>query len=189
MTPDRRDRGRRVGAPLVRDARCFEFLVKYPWGTKAIGGYRRAARHFGWHTFQDPTFEGSDAYRMFVDPRAAKLRSVAAGVRRINQLDDGTLDDYDPVEDWLVQRRDLTWFAADWKHWFAGDDEAALRALGWRRTVEEVGNSYRVTLRVGGRRPAKRTLREPGDGNSVWRRVRNRPSLRGVGPVGARHGW
>lgn len=135
--------------PLVRNARCFEFLVRYPWGSAAINGYRRAARHFGLHTMEDPAFEGSDAYRMFVDRSASRLRSVAASIRKIAALDDGTRDDFDPVDDWLVEQRDLHWFAADWKHWSMEDDEGTLEGLGWQRSVVQMGNRYRITLRLG----------------------------------------
>jgi hypothetical protein len=160
MTPRDLNRANQ-SKPLVRNARCFEFLVKYPWGTTAINGYRRAARHFGLHTIDDPTFEGSDAYRLFVDPSASRLRSVAASVRKINALDDGTTDDLDldPVDDWLVRQDDLWWFSHDWKHWLMEDDESVLQALGWLRSVVAIGNNYRITLRLGRRRQVSRPRR------------------------------
>jgi len=158
MTPSDHKQATR-SKPLVRNARCFEFLVKYPWGTTAINGYRRAARHFGLHTIEDPTFEGSDAYRMFVDRSESRLRSVAASVRKINALDDGTKDDFEPVDDWLVEQDDLHWFSHDWKHWLMEDDEVAIEGLGWQRSVVEMGNRYRVTLTLGRRRHVSRPRR------------------------------
>ena len=84
------------------------------------------ARHFGLHTLEDPTFAGGDSFRMFVSTDARKLRSVA---KAINQAD--ATDDEDNIE------------AA----------EGALEHLGWKRSIVEKPNFYRVTIQQAHRRP------------------------------------
>ena len=49
MTPKKRRTPR-----LIRNRRTFEFVIRYPHGIAAINGYRRAARHFNFHTLEDP---------------------------------------------------------------------------------------------------------------------------------------
>ncbi|MGA7991637.1 MAG: hypothetical protein WCC53_09420 [Thermoanaerobaculia bacterium] len=141
---------------LVRTSEIFEFLVRYPWGSSAISGYRRAARHFGFHTREDPTFEGSDAYRVFVDKSAAALRRVVKALEiayssgQQNVIDDAEAE---------LAGGDVIWFAQDWKHWEAEQDEGALERLGLKRRIVEAGKSYLVTLKVvKGRRSRRRGL-------------------------------
>jgi hypothetical protein len=137
-------------APLVRSREVFEFLVRDPYGSSAIAGYRRAARHFGLHTREDPAFEGSDAYRMFVHKDPRKLRVVAKAIGDVNEkCEDDTLDDQE-LEIFL--KTDVTYFAQDWHYWDETADEAALKDLGWKRRIAEStdksGNQiFRVTLK------------------------------------------
>jgi hypothetical protein len=147
---------KRRRAPLKRTEDTYEFLVTYPHGGSAISGYRRAARHFGLHTREDPTYEGSDAYRVLVHESAQKLRDVAKALNdaysaaNSSDLGDETL--IDEVEDWLVLKSDVAWFTHDWSYWGQDQDEGALEHLKWKRTVVESGKDYRVTLRIAGKR-------------------------------------
>lgn len=77
---------------LLRDRNTFEFFVKDPWGTSAIHGYRRACRHFGYHTLDDPTAAGSDDYRLLVSKNRKKLQQ-AAKVLKQTDGDGGVSDD------------------------------------------------------------------------------------------------
>jgi hypothetical protein len=145
MTPKKR-RNRR----LIRNRNTFEFLTRYPNGTAAINGYRRAARHFKFHTLEDPTMVGSDAYRLFVHKSAQKLREAAKVIgdayTLANTADDEEL--IDEAEMWLCDS-DVLWFAQDWKYWDMEQDEGALELLGWERLIAPYGDAgYRVTLRL-----------------------------------------
>ena len=142
-------------ARLIRNRSIFEFLVRYPHGSSAIAGYRRAARHFGLHTKDDPTFEGSDAYRLFIHRNARKLRAIAKAIEHANAI---TPDDtiYD-VENDLFDEAQVTYFTQDWRFWDIPADESALENLGWKRyvldTTYKSGNQvYCVTLNRSARR-------------------------------------
>lgn len=139
---------------LVRTADTYEFLVRYPWGASAISGYRRAARHFGFHTREDSTLAGSDAYRLFVHKRAAILRQ-AVKVLEVAYISDqqAAIDDAEAS----LASGDVAWFAQDWKHWDEEQDEGALEHLGWKRLIVKAGRSYRITLQLVKRR---RPIRE-----------------------------
>ena len=155
--------GRKMGgARLVRDGHTFEFYVRFPPGHFAMSGYRKAARHFGLHTLEDPSFEGTDAYRMFVDASATRLGAVATALQKACELDDG--DDLDPVEDWVIQHPELNWFSHDWKHWDPEDDEGVLDELGWKRAITPTKSGCKVTLtlRRGVRRGRGRVPRKKG---------------------------
>ena len=134
---------------LARTAGIYEFLVREPFGASAISGYRKAARHFGLHTREDPTLAGSDGYRVFVHKSAARLRQavkmldVAYVSDQQNVIDDAEAE----LAGWHVP-----WFAQDWKYWDAEQDEGALETLGWKRRIAKAGNGYRITLRRVGRR-------------------------------------
>ena len=144
MKPGTKHRPQRR-ARLVRTADTYEFLVREPWGASAISGYRRAARHFGLHTMEDPTMEGSDAYRVFVHKSVSALRRAARMLDRAytsNQQD--AIDD---AEIWLLDNH-LIWFAHDWHYWDEAQDEGALECLGWKRLVVKRENIYRITLRL-----------------------------------------
>ena len=53
----------RMQFPLLRRTKtAFEFYISSPWGLSAVNGYRRAARHFGLHTLEDPTTLGTDSF-------------------------------------------------------------------------------------------------------------------------------
>ena len=138
---------------LVRTADAYEFLVRYPWGASAIGGYRRAARHFGFHTREDPTFAGSDAYRLFVHKSAAMLRQAVKTLEVAYVSDQqAAIDD----AELSIGASGVAWFAQDWKHWDPDQDEGALECLGWKRFVVETGKNYRVTLQLVKRRRPRR---------------------------------
>lgn len=147
VAPLRRRTGERSARSvrrLARTADTYEFLVRAPFGASAISGYRRAARHFGLHTLEDPTAEGSDAYRVLVHEnaralaRAAQVLEHAYGSDRQSAIDE--------AEVWLA-RSDVSWFAQDWKYWDMDQDEGALDCLGWKRFVVQSAKSYRITLR------------------------------------------
>ena len=131
---------------LVRNRHTFEFLVRYPHGTAAINGYRRAARHFKFHTLEDPTTVGGDTCRLFVHKSAQKLREAAKVVGDAYTSGDDEL--IDEAEMWLATDSDVHWFDHSWKYWAIEQDEGALECLGWKRLIVESGASYRVTLRV-----------------------------------------
>ena len=71
MTPKKRRTPR-----LLRNRHTFEFVTRYPHGTSAINGYRRAARHFKFHTLEDPTTVGTDTCRLLIHKSARKLREA-----------------------------------------------------------------------------------------------------------------
>jgi hypothetical protein len=128
----------------VRSAKVFEFLVKYPWGISAISGYRRAARHFGLHTREDPSTVGNDSWCLFVHKDPRKLRQVVA---QLSALDPSN-SNYD-VDEWSIKvGSGVHWFWHDWKQWDIEADENAVKNLGWTRAVEDRGDgTYRVTIR------------------------------------------
>jgi hypothetical protein len=135
MRRKKADLGQSNGRPqrnirFIRTSDTFEFLVREPWGASAISGYRKAARHFGLHTREDPTMEGSDAYRVLVHRSAASLRRAAEVMNRGYGSD--IQDAIDDAEIWLL-RSDVTWFAQDWRYWDEAQDEGALECLGWKR--------------------------------------------------------
>lgn len=138
---------------LARTSDTYEFLVRYPWGASAISGYRRAARHFGFHTREDPTLAGSDAYRLFVHKSAAMLRQAVKTLEVAYVSDQqAAIDDVELS----IGASGVAWFAQDWKHWDPDQDEGALECLGWKRFVVETGKNYRVTLQLVKRRRPRR---------------------------------
>jgi hypothetical protein len=131
---------------LRRSRRTFEFLVRYPHGISAINGYRRAARHFGLHTQEDPTTVGNDTCRLFIHKSPSKLREAA---RRVGDAYASGDDSFiEQAETWLAFDSDVNWFAQDWKYWDQDQDEGALKNLGWERIIVERAHHYRVTLRL-----------------------------------------
>ena len=138
---------------LARTADAYEFLVCSPFGASAISGYRRAARHFGLHTLEDPTAEGSDEYRILVHKSAPALRRAAEVLEHGYGSDRQSA--IDEAEMWLATSN-VTWFAQDWKHWDQDQDEGALERLGWKRFIVKAGKSYRITLRLVKRRRPRR---------------------------------
>jgi len=141
MTPKKRRTPR-----LLRNRRTFEFVTRYPHGTAAINGYRRAARHFKFHTLEDPTTIGSDTCRLLIHKSARKLREAAKLLREAYASGDEEL--IDKAEMWLACDSGVHWFDQDWKYWDQEQDEGALECLGWERLIVESGDRYRVTLRV-----------------------------------------
>lgn len=139
---------------LQRTKNAFEFLVRYPHGTSAINGYRRAARHFGLHTLEDPTTVGTDTCRLLIHKSAKRLREAARVLDRAYSVGDQNL--IDEAEAWLVIKSDIHWFDHDWKHWDQEQDEGAIEQLGWDRVISETGNSYRITLRLAAKRGGRR---------------------------------
>ena len=120
---------------LTRDTRTYEFIVRYPHGTSAINGYRRAARHFGLHTREDSTTIGSDATRLFVHRDAARLRAADRTLSAAYASnDDSRIED---AEWWLAADSGVHWFEQDWNGWEPELDEGALEHLGWRREMTE----------------------------------------------------
>jgi hypothetical protein len=137
-------------ARLKRTENRYEFLIRYPYGTSAVNGYRRAARHFGLHTLEDPTTVGTDTFRLLIHKSAKRLREAARILNRAYSADDETL--INEAETWLAIESDIHWFDHDWKYWNQEQDEGALEQLGWKRIVVQVGNSFRVTLLFAGKR-------------------------------------
>lgn len=139
---------------LRRDERTYEFFVRYPWGLSAINGYRRAARHFGLRTLEDPSCDGADTLRLLVhrDPRKLRLAAKVLGqAYSFDGDDDGRADD---AEAWLAFDSGVHWFHHDWKWWNQDQDEGALERLRWKRTIVETKKGYRVTVRAA--RPRRR---------------------------------
>jgi hypothetical protein len=151
-------------ARLNRTSNTYEFFVRYPYGSSVIRGYRRAARHFGLHTLHDPTFAGSDGYRLLIHKSAKKLREAARvlghAYAHANETDDETL--IDEAEFWLEIKSGVHWFSHDWKHWDQEQDEGALEHLGWRRVVVEEDDGFRITLQLDGKRDPGRRSRPEG---------------------------
>lgn len=144
---------------LQRNKDTYEFLVRYPHGTSAINGYRRAARHFGLHTLEDPATVGTDTCRLLIHKSAKRLREAANVLDRAYSAGDQTL--IDEAEAWLAIESGIHWFDHDWSYWDQEQDEGALEQLGWDRVILETGNSFRITLRLtGDRRLGSRARRE-----------------------------
>ena len=130
---------------LVRTADTYVFLVQYPFGGSVISGYRKAARHFGLHTMEDPTMEGADAYRVLVHKSRPAIRRAAQVLDRAYGSDQQSA--IDDAEMWLT-RSNVTWFAQEWNYWDDAQDEGALACLGWKRLIVKSEKSYRVTLQL-----------------------------------------
>ena len=124
-------------------------MTQYPHGTSAINGYRRAARHFKFHTHADPTSEGSDACRLLIHKNAGKLREAVKRLGEAHASDDDEL--IEKTEMWLASDSGVHWFDHDWKYWNQEQDEDALECLGWERFIVASGERYRVTLRKAGK--------------------------------------
>jgi hypothetical protein len=130
---------------LTRTRNTYEFIVQEPYGASAINGYRRAARHFGFRTLEDPTFGGSDAYRLLIHEDARKLRAAAKVL--CEAYSSGDQNCIDEAESWLASASGVNWLSHDWKYWDSEQDEGTLGCLGWKRRVVEVDGRYRVALR------------------------------------------
>jgi len=141
MTPKKRRTPR-----LLRNRRTFEFVTRYPHGTAAINGYRRAARHFKFHTLEDPSTAGSDTCGLLIHKNAQKLCEAAKILKEAYASDDDGL--IEKAELWLACDSGVHWFDHDWKYWDQQQDEGALECLGWERLIVESGARYRVRLRV-----------------------------------------
>jgi hypothetical protein len=141
------------GRTLKRDATTYEFIVRYPHGTSAINGYRRAARHFGLHTLEDPTTHGGDSTRLLIHRDASALRAAWSKLSTAYTSDEA--DDVDQVEMWLATESGVHWFDHDWQYWAAEQDQGALEQLGWRRRVVTRGGGLRVTVTRGSRTPQR----------------------------------
>lgn len=141
MTPKKRRTPR-----LLRNRHTFEFVTRYPHGTSAINGYRRAARHFKFHTLEDPTTVGTDTCRLLIHKSARRLREAAKILGEAYASGDDEL--INEAEMWLAHDSDVHWFDHDCKYWDEEQDEGALGCLGWERLIVESGDCYRVTLRV-----------------------------------------
>lgn len=130
---------------LERTADTYEFVIRPPLGASVISGYRRAAHHFGLHTLEDPTAEGSDGYRVLVHRSLPRLKKAAAVLERAYSSDrQNRIDD---AEAWLA-RSGVTWFAQDWNYWDQAQDQGALACLGWKRRVVKTEKSYRITIQL-----------------------------------------
>jgi hypothetical protein len=128
--------------PNGRAAGVYKFTVREPWGTSVINGYRRAARHFGLHTRNDPTAEVSDSYRLLVHREAGKLRQVAAALTRLDA------DDPEFELNELEVLTPVNWFWHHWRKWDKSQDEGALGNLAWKRTIIELKPGvFRVTIK------------------------------------------
>jgi hypothetical protein len=127
---------------LERTRNTYEFLVRYPWGSSCMNGYRRAARHFGLHTLEDPSSRGNDAFLILIH----KSYRVLKGVETISKNVD--VDFWNNNFETEMCKRGIRWFFSDWKHWDPEDDDGALASLGWERTIVEYKEGcYRVMLR------------------------------------------
>jgi hypothetical protein len=138
-------------ARLRRSERIFEFIVDYPHGTRAVAGYRKAARHFGWRTREDPSFDGLDQCRLLIDRDPKALRRVAQ--RLLNYVPDETddEDDYLSAELDILLEANVAWITQDWKYWDIDSDDGAMEHIGWSRTIAPHGkHGFRVTLRLRG---------------------------------------
>ncbi len=139
--------------PLKRTRDTFEFFVCDPFGSSVMNGYRRAARHFGLHTLEDPGSVGTDTFRMLIHKSAGKLRRVANALAKVYESGD------DIEAEMLLHDSGVHWFDHDWSYWCVEADEGALDQLGWIRRVTRCGPRYRVTLRLRKPRPYKSTER------------------------------
>ena len=136
---------------LIRDRDTYEFIVRRPHGASAISGYRRAARHFGLHTLEDPSFTGGDSFRMFVSKDARKLRLLAKDIHQAYAT--GGDDAFDAAELLVMEADSVHFFTQDVNYWNIEDDEGALECLGWKRSIVEKPSYYRVTIQQAQRRP------------------------------------
>ena len=149
-SPSRLDIRRGMFQPNVRSKRqpklrrsreVYEFLVRYPWGFSSILGYRRAARHFGLHTLEDPSSRGQDSCCLLVHGSAQVLRDAAQVSPTIEPED---WDDFYPE----MAKRGICVIDHDWKHWYPEDDKEPLAGLGLQAEfLEYEEGRYRVTLR------------------------------------------
>ena len=93
---------------LLRNRHTFEFVTRYPHGTSAINGYRRAARHFKYHALEDPTTVGTDTCRLLIHKSARKLREA---MKRLGEAyssnDEGLIAE---AEMWLASDGGIDWF-------------------------------------------------------------------------------
>jgi hypothetical protein len=145
-------KNRKPGKPaarLKRTRNTYEFCIRYPHGTSAINGYRRAARHFGLHTLEDPSTLGTDTCRLFIHKDIRKLREAARVIKSAYASGDESL--IEDAEEWLASGGGggggVTWFDHDWRYWDQEQDEGALECLGWNRGVVELGSQYRLTIK------------------------------------------
>jgi hypothetical protein len=136
----------RRAAPLKRTKNTYEFFVRFPHGTLAMKGLRQAARHFGFHTFKDPTTVGTGTLRLLIHKNPKALRAAAKVLDRAYSSDRQRL--IDKAEAWLNSESGVNWFDHDARYWNIEQDEGALENLGWKRTVVEIGDYYRITLRL-----------------------------------------
>jgi len=141
---------------LRRDARTFELIVRAPHGTSVIEGYRRAARHFGFRTLQDPTTAGGDDTRILIHRDAAVLRRAARALSKGWASENES--DADEAELWLATESDVHWFHHDWRYWDAQQDRGALEHLGWTRKITQIGDTYLVHLKT--KRPQRAARRK-----------------------------
>jgi hypothetical protein len=115
-------------------------------GGHLINGYRKACRHFGYRTLEDPTTVGNDDWRLLIHKEMKKLRRAA---RVLNETDnDGVVSDelYDQKEEWLQFERGVTWFHHDWRHWYWREDKNTFEELRWDGIITECKDYYRVTI-------------------------------------------
>jgi hypothetical protein len=138
---------------LKRSARIFEFIVDYPHGTRAVAGYRKAARHFGWRTRDDPSMAGSDQWRLLIGRDERELRLVAKRLRDF--ADEEASSDVEEDDPWpdldILLEADVHWISQDWRYWDIESDAGAMEHLGWSRTIVPHGKrGFRVTLRLSG---------------------------------------
>jgi hypothetical protein len=141
-----------------RSGSVYKFVLRDPWGTNAIYGYRRAARHFGLKTLEDPSLEGTDQWRLLVHKDAGLLRRTGKRLVEHNIATSERDDDYVLVEEMdILLKSGVHWFAQDCNWWDIENDEGALESLGWARTVTEPQKgTYQVVLR---QRPKTRKRR------------------------------
>jgi hypothetical protein len=132
-------------ARLKRTRKTYEFFVGIPYGSSAMNGYRKAARHFGFRTLEDPCTDGTDTFRLLIHKSSQKLRTVARMLQRA-ALSDDKCAIWDADMEILVS--DIHYFHHNWRHWDQVQDEDALENLSWSRTVTKLGKRYRVTLKT-----------------------------------------
>jgi hypothetical protein len=126
---------------LKRTREVYEFLVRYPWGTSSISGYRRAVRHFGFHTLEDPSSRGWDSCCLLIHRSVQALREAARASAAIEPED---WDNFEPE----MARRGICVIDHDWKRWHPEDDKAALAGLRLQAEIQEFETGrFRVTLR------------------------------------------
>ena len=74
---------------------------------------RRAARHFKFHTLENPTAIGGDTCLLLIHKRARKLHEAAKLLREAYASEDEEL--IDKAEMWLACDSGVHWFDHDWK--------------------------------------------------------------------------